>query len=460
VEYAVFGPDSSWFATASDDGLVRVFDTLSGQERFRMAHGSYVNRVRVSRDGNWLISTSYDNTTRIWDASSGVEVSQIPMKGIGVGIEFNADATRVAVGDREGNIAVWDTSYLKSRTALVKFPDYLHEIRFTPDGQWAFVNTDDKKVWQIRPDLLGSPADQREAVIPVKGLTYNMAVSDDSQWLAAVEYDSVNADYNRLVMYEIATKRSYLIPHDREVINAVAFTPDSKRVLTADDAGTVNIWDVESGEKVGSLQTEGVILSLAISPDGKYAVAGIEEGNVNIVWDMASGKQVAQIDEIGATQVVKFSPDGTWLATGGSEAAAQLWSVADGAFTRSEHVFKTTSGLQSMSFSPDGSMLAMGDAEGTAYLIDLSRMEEVARFRNINKVTGITFTPDGKQLAIAAFKTINFWEINSLHFLYTEQLTETACARQIENFSPTKWKIIFGDEEYRLICPNLPAGEN
>jgi WD40 repeat protein len=456
----MFGPDDSWFVTASDDGLVRMIDTVTGQERFRMAHGSYVNRVRVSRDGNWLVSTSYDNTTRIWDASSGMEILEIPMKGIGAAIEFNADATRVAVGDRSGNVAVWDTSYLKSRVAIVKFPEYLHEIHFSPNGQWAFVNADDKKIWQIRPDLLGSPADQRKAVVTVNGLTYGMVISNDSKWLAAVEYDSVNADYNRVVMYEITTGRTYILTHDREVINTVAFTPDGMRVLTADDAGVVNIWNVENGEKVGSLKTEGVILSLDVSPDGKYVVAGIEEGNVNIIWDLASGNRVAQIDEIGATRAVKFSPNGKWLATGGSEAVVQLWSVADGIFTRSEHVFHVANSVLSISFSPDNSMLAIGDLEGNAYLVDLNRMEEVARFKNINKVTGITFTPDNKQLAIAAFKTINLWDIASLHFLYTDQLTETACARQIENFSAAKWNIIFGDEEYRLICPNLPIGEN
>jgi hypothetical protein len=39
-------------------------------------------------------------------------------------------------------------------------------------------------------------------------------------------------------------------------------------------------------------------------------------------------------------------------------------------------------------------------------------------------------------------------------------LVDSACAHLITNFSENEWKQFFFDEKYRLICPNLPAGEN
>jgi hypothetical protein len=41
-----------------------------------------------------------------------------------------------------------------------------------------------------------------------------------------------------------------------------------------------------------------------------------------------------------------------------------------------------------------------------------------------------------------------------------DKLTATACPRLITNFDKNKWELVFFEEEYRLICPNLPADEN
>ena len=38
----------------------------------------------------------------------------------------------------------------------------------------------------------------------------------------------------------------------------------------------------------------------------------------------------------------------------------------------------------------------------------------------------------------------------------TEELQETACSRLIRNLTPSQWIFFFQEEEYRLICPNLP----
>jgi len=460
VEDVTFGPDSSWFVTVSDDNTVRVIDTATGQEKLRMAQANFVQKVRVSRDGQWIATTGYDKTVRIWDSASGTEMMQIPIAGIGSSIRFNKDSTRLIVGDYDGHVTLWDISQLKARTGFAQFSEFVNEAHFSPNGEWLAVNPDDRNIWLIPSDQLGKTEDSRKNLFSTNGLTSNMAISADSKWVAVVEQDENIAAYNRVVLVSANGTRKYSLTHDGKVINATAFTPDSQQIVTADEKGLINIWDVENGKKSYSLNTEGVILSLAVSPNGKYLVAGIEEGNHSIVWDLTTQTQIATLEQIGRIKAVQFSKDGKSLATGSSEATIYFWNVEDGSFSRTEDQFRLNGEVLSLDFGPDSKQLAAGDSTGYVYLFDLTLNQEIARLPHVDKVTSISFSPDGRQLAIVSRKTVSLWDVPSIPLVMRSQLTEIACARLINNFDQIKWKLLFFEEEYRPICPNLPAGEN
>jgi WD40 repeat protein len=63
----VFSPDGSRVATAGSDGVVRLFDTTSGEQVLALrGHERAVARVAFSPDGTMLASESVDGTVRIW----------------------------------------------------------------------------------------------------------------------------------------------------------------------------------------------------------------------------------------------------------------------------------------------------------------------------------------------------------------------------------------------------------
>jgi WD40 repeat protein len=442
VEDVTFGPDSSWFVTVSDDNTVRVIDTATGQEKLRMTQANFVQKARVSKDGQWIATTGYDQTVRIWDSATGAETMRIPIDGIGSSIRFNKDSTRLIVGDRTGHITLWDVSQLNARKGFVQFSDFLHEALFSPNGEWLAVNSDDANIWLIKSDQLGKKEDNLQKLVTANGLTYDMAVSADSKWIAAVEYDSNIAEYDRVILASVDGTKKFFLSQDNKVINAVTFTPDGNQVITADENGLVCIWNVENGEKSNCFNTDGVILSIAV------------------VWDLTTQTQVAALDQLGRIKAVQFSKDGKLLATGSSETTVYLWNVEDGSFSRMENKLLVNGEVLSMDFSPDNKHLAVGDSTGYVYLFDQALGQEVARLPHVDKVTSISFSADGSQLATVARKTVLLWNVPSIPLVMRDNLMETACARLISNFDKNEWKLLFFEEEYRLICPNLPAGVN
>ena len=67
----VFSPDGRQIASASQDNLVRVWDTLSGKQIFEFQHDSDAVDVAYSPDGKVLASASKDATVRFWDTLTG-----------------------------------------------------------------------------------------------------------------------------------------------------------------------------------------------------------------------------------------------------------------------------------------------------------------------------------------------------------------------------------------------------
>jgi WD40 repeat protein len=68
-------------------------------------------------------------------------------------------------------------------------------------------------------------------------------------------------------------------------LNAIAFSPDSRLLLSASHDGTVRVWDAATGEARSRYDWEmGPVLSLAFSPNGLTCAAGGTRGQL-VIWD-------------------------------------------------------------------------------------------------------------------------------------------------------------------------------
>ena len=90
-------------------------------------------------------------------------------------------------------------------------------------------------------------------------------------------------------MYETATFKpvTRVLANDAGGIVGAAITPDNRTLATGSETGAVQLWDIRSGQALGSplpgVPSSGVIP--AFTPDGSHLVATYASGRA-YVWDI------------------------------------------------------------------------------------------------------------------------------------------------------------------------------
>lgn len=454
VEDVAFGPDSSWFTTASDDKLVRIFDANTGTEKLRMRHGSFVQRVKVSPNGNWIASTGYDFTARIWDSQTGALMLEASIDGIGSALAFSPNGDRLIAGDRDGNVTIWDISILDARVGHIDFPEFINKAKFDPAGNWILVNTDDKILWQIPAGELTTIKDGT-AGIPVLSfddLTAQLKISPDSKWVAISQNSEVSN--SKAIIYHLESEILYSLPHGSD-ISGLAISPDSKFLATTNEGNSiVYIWNAETGELVNSIPFEEVAFTSAYSPKDPILAIGLT--NKIVLWNTLTNNEIASIRQIGQIKSLNFNADGTWLATTSSDGSIFVWDMNGQDHSNPKYEFQQDGAITSLDFNSKKQWLASAGTDGFVYLWDLETGQEALRIPHSDAVFGINFSPDGTLLSTVSRKTVQFWEINLLEPFVKDQLVETACSRLTKNIPQNQWQFLFKEDEYRILCPELP----
>jgi WD40 repeat protein len=166
----------------------------------------------------------------------------------------------------------------------------------------------------------------------------DIAFSRDGKWLASAHIDGT---VNLYSLSDGVLQGRLLGVQSR--LNAITFTPDGHRLITAAADGVLRIWDVQTQSVTRQWQahrrafkspytgeefSEGGIKDLAFSPDDHFLVTGGGDGTAK-VWDFSDGKLVHTLPHQFAVQRVTFLPDGA-LATSADDGALRLWNVSTG----------------------------------------------------------------------------------------------------------------------------------
>jgi RNA polymerase sigma factor (sigma-70 family) len=294
-------------------------------------------------DGKTLATAGFDGVVHLWDAVTGRQVAQLDgeTKATIRSVTFTRDGKFVACVNDAGLVRVWDVGSAALKQTLVGLSEPMREatrtfmldsVDFSPDGHLIAVSgfgptrtEPPDRIYELR--VFDVHAGKPKWSHMGRGeQACSLTFAPDGKTLARAGWKSVtlwNADDGEPIRTLYPTKGT---------IFALAFTPDGNTLvgggnITTPDpdhqAGLVTLWDVATGQIIRALEGHrGGVHAVAIAPDGKTIASGGDgpirsvPGVTRVVsevrlWDIATGRLLWTFEgELGVVRGLAFAPDG------------------------------------------------------------------------------------------------------------------------------------------------------
>ena len=346
VTSAAFSPDGKAIAAGHGVGVsgggVVLWDVAA---RKRLAEAPLlvtkggVTSVSFSPDGNTLASASYNTTVILWDATTGKQRGE-PLAGhkdVVNGVSFSSDSKTLASASSDRTVILWDATTGKQRgEPLAGHKDVVNGVSFSSDSKTLASASSDRTVilWDA------TTGKQRgEPLAGHKDAVNGVSFSPDGRSLASASSDRT------VMLWDAATGKPHVAPlsEHKDAVMGVAYSPDGRTLASASSDRTVILWDVLTGKPQGApLEVHmGFVMGVSYSPDGKTLAAGYRGTGSNVsaggvvLWDMAVRKRPVD-DPLPVTEGgvigVAFSPDGKTLAAAyegadGNDGGVVMWDL-------------------------------------------------------------------------------------------------------------------------------------
>lgn len=393
----------------------------------------------------------------------------------------------------ERNLAV---SRLFAARAQADLDRSLDRAALTSLEAMRLANTDEARA---SAQLVLQRSEPQRATLTVPGGGLNaLAFSADSASLAVAG--------SELSLVDVATGRRIAAPPSDGDIFEVAFAGDE--LAWIDAAGGLTFWNQVTGQRreasrflglrhiaiaggvladargeeiqVGDARDmdavvpldrpRGEVRALALSDDGR--LLAVARGSSVELFDTTTGHRVGPPLR-GHQQwvtAVAFNRDGSMLASGSFDRGIRLWRIEEDGGSPVGLLEGHPSTVRALAFSPDGKVLVSGGGGspgaqlggltgGVMRLWDVSaKRARGTMLRSASELIDVEFSPDGRNLATAAFNgQVALW-YPSLWATDGAALERRLCQVAGRNLTEAEWQTLSTGREYTRTCENLPAG--
>ncbi|MCY2954350.1 MAG: protein kinase [Planctomycetota bacterium] len=288
VSSVAFSPDGRTAISGSADRTLKLWDMATGKEiRSFSGHEDRVRIVAFSPDGLTVISGSEDKTLKLWDLASGKEIRTFMGHGGGVSsVAFSPSGHTVISGSVDTTLKLWDVASAKEIRAFIGHAGPVSTVAFSPDGRTALSASSDKtmKLWDV--------ATGRDIqTFPGRMNSVHLSFSPDGR-----SFISASAMGSLLKLWDVASGKEIRdFTQGTESVSTIVFSPDGRTGL-AGGFKTLSLWDVASGTETRSWAAHADSVSpVTLSPDGLMVLSAGEAGRINL-WDFGRGPQYREFE--------------------------------------------------------------------------------------------------------------------------------------------------------------------
>jgi WD40 repeat protein len=287
------------------------------------SHATPVLAIAYSPDGKVMVSTDSDGKIIFWDTETGEQKKMTAFHNIPLyALAYSLDGEYIAMAGRDQGIVYYDGKKLEPISSFIAHNEQILALSWGPKQMLASTSC---------------------------------AQRDPRQWCTKGEVAVWK--FGEKGMNPAEVKR---FPDHQDWINAVAFSPNGKFLVTGGGDNLINVYETKTWTKVNTLKGHTSRVSVLAFPGKASDLVGSAslDGTARL-WEVPDGDQEKLYKADGDKfMAMAFSSDGKMMATGGTDQKILIWLV------KKEKILKELSGLEgqvsALAFSPDGTSIAAG----------------------------------------------------------------------------------------------------
>ena len=464
VTAVAFNRDGSRIATASDR-TIRLWNEGGGLLVNLQGHTDRVQSVAFSPADDIIASTGFDETLKLWnfqgqllrsqdtkcvwhlsfdpsgkfivcdkgglyEASSGKLLIEHKLdSGNSRAAAFSPDSDWAVSGDSlRHRTYVWDAKTGRDESILHGSARTTWALGFSADGCWlAWGNRMRRSAWDSDDvndygDLefeIGLPCDRKSIGDPrrflgpstkyIKPIT---KIGKVSLKLESQYTDSESKDNRNLLKVMAGTDVVAILDADKHGFRhqAYTFTPDGSTVLSGGANGSFTAYSAATAEAREFTGHVGYVWAVAVTPDGRLAASGADDGTINL-WNLKTRELIVSFYYGTDGEWVMWTPQGYYA---GSPGAGEIvgWQINRGPDKAADYA--TAGQLRQRLHRPDivAKAIALASAEeavrtshGTEFKLSDLLGHPAPQLRILSPAPGSTVKTPGVKVKIALGET-------------------------------------------------------
>lgn len=212
-----------------------------------------------------------------------------------------------------------------------------------------------------------------------------------------------------------------------DLVWAVAWSPDGKRIASASGDRTVQVWGAFDGSDVYTYSGHAdSVYTVAWSPDGSHIASAGNDKTVQ-VWNAAGGFPYTYTGHTSWVWAVAWAPDSRRIASASGDKTVRIWDTVErnDLYTYPGH----TGSVYTVAWSPNTpsviashrSPIASAGGDGTVQIWDAIEDTLLFTYQPYSTIIwSVAWSPDGKRIASASDDhTVRVWDAIGGDHLYT-----------------------------------------